>query len=492
MTLNHEVARIRSFQPVVDTAHLKTPFHSQATPIIRRIVLAAIILLLIPGCEQRPLLERLQSRGTLYIATVTGPLTCYMGEAGAAGLEYDLVNSFAQSLGLKPVFTVYANRYAAVHAVKAGREDMAAGFIPPSSKQKKGVYLSRKWQQATLAFAHTMGKKALAPEKTTDSPPVVAKNSYQAELLARKNIPKKLLGNISEEDILAQVARGRHAYTLSSTAQLSAHANLLPHLVPGASLEEPAGVHWLFGRSFDASLRDAADSFLYLQEQGGKLQQLHDKYISKLPTRDFVTRRDFWKHVQDRLPKYLELFKQAGEETGIDWRLLAAIGYQESHWNAKAVSPTGVRGIMMLTKATAKQQEITNRLDPAQSIIGGARHLLWMEKRIPPRIQGNELLWFTLASYNIGYGHLEDARILTQRQKGDPDKWEDIKQRLPLLAKKEYYKTLKHGRARGSEPVIYVENIRYYYNLLVYWDNKTNGRDCSTPASDYLRLALKN
>jgi len=145
---------------------------------------------------------------------------------------------------------------------------------------------------------------------------------------------------------------------------------------------------------------------------------------------------------------------------------------------------------MMLTKDTARQQKVSNRLDPAQSILGGARHLLWMEKRIPPRIHGDDLLWFTLASYNIGYGHLEDARVLTQRQGGNPDSWESVKQRLPLLAKKAYYESLKHGKARGKEPVIYVRNIRYYYDLLVRWDNASNGRDCTITTQR--RLALKN
>ena len=136
---------------------------------------------------------------------------------------------------------------------------------------------------------------------------------------------------------------------------------------------------------------------------------------------------------------------------------------------------------MMLTQDTARQQKISNRLDPAQSIPGGARHLLWMEARIPDHIQGEDLLWFTLASYNIGYGHLEDARVLTERQGGNPDSWEDVKQRLPLLSKEKYYRTVKHGKARGGEPVAYVENIRYYYRLLVYWDNAERGLDCTSP-----------
>jgi len=336
-----------------------------------------------------------------------------------------------------------------------------------------------------------MGKTRFNPGTMPTTPVVVPRDGYAEELLSHEQLAAHPLEGPAEESVLALVNMGLFDYSLTNQAQLKGHANLLPRLVPGRTLENPLGVRWLFSRFYDSSLRERANVFLKRQEDNGFLLRLRDKYIEALPTRDFVTRRDFWKHVQDRLSKYRDLFKQAGKETGIDWRLLAAIGYQESHWQAKAKSPTGVRGIMMLTKDTARQQKISNRLDPAQSILGGARHLLWMEERVPDHIRGEDLLWFTLASYNIGYGHLEDARILTQRQGGNPDLWEDVKKRLPLLSEKKYYSTLRHGRARGGEPVAYVENIRYYYRLLVYWDHAEQGLDCSSETAQR-RLALKN
>ena len=165
------------------------------------------------------------------------------------------------------------------------------------------------------------------------------------------------------------------------------------------------------------------------------------------------------------------MFETAGAEMGVDWRLLAAIGYQESHWRPEAVSPTGVRGIMMLTRSTAKQMGIKDRHDPEQSIIGGAKYLRVVEKKIPQRIQEPNRLWLTLAGYNIGFGHLEDARILTQRDGANPDLWLEVKQRLPLLAQKAYFETVRHGFARGQEPVDYVDNIRNYYDMLVWFTN---------------------
>ena len=146
------------------------------------------------------------------------------------------------------------------------------------------------------------------------------------------------------------------------------------------------------------------------------------------------------------------------------------MGYQESHWRANAVSPTGVRGLMMLTHATAKQLGVRDRTNPKQSILGGARYLQSLIRRLPERISGEDRLWLAIASYNVGMGHVEDARVLTERQGSNPNLWHQVKRRLPLLRQKRYYRTLKYGYARGNEPVTYVDNIRYYYDMLTWYE----------------------
>ena len=459
----------------------------------QRAALLVLLLLFLAGCEQPPLLERLKARGVLKIATVPGPLTCRLGEHGPEGIEYELAGAFARSLQLRPEFRVYRTRASALEALQRGEVQMVAAARQPSSSDRDHFLLSRPWHSEPLVFASTMGGARIRnPARPPKELVVVPARSLQEEVLERlaPPFPRFALPDSPEEEILEQVNRGLYHHTLVDAALLRVWKTLRPRLVRGAVLSPAHGFHWYFSRLHDTSLRDAADRFLD-SPQGRRLaEELLRRQVTDLPSRDFVTLRDFWKHLEERLPQYEGLFRKAGEETGIDWRLLAAIGYQESHWRAKAVSPTGVKGIMMLTRSAARREGVKNRLDPAQSIAGGARHLLWMERRIPERIQGLDRLWLTLASYNIGYGHLEDARVLTQRGGGDPDRWEDVKRFLPLLAKEKYYRTLKHGKARGGEPVVYVENIRYYYRLLVWWDNRRRGLDCTS--EDYPRLALKN
>jgi membrane-bound lytic murein transglycosylase F len=160
------------------------------------------------------------------------------------------------------------------------------------------------------------------------------------------------------------------------------------------------------------------------------------------------------------------MFRKYAKKYDLDWRMLVAIGYQESLLNPDAVSPTGVRGLMMLTRKTAKEMGIKNRLDPENSIKGGAKYFDITRKSIPDEVKEPDRTWFALAAYNVGFYHLEDARIITEKRGLDPNKWLDVKTSLPLLAQRKWYKDTKYGYARGWEPVRYVENIRSYYDIL--------------------------
>ncbi len=184
---------------------------------------------------------------------------------------------------------------------------------------------------------------------------------------------------------------------------------------------------------------------------------------SQLPSYEIQT---FLKHITARLPHYRDEFQQAEEQTGIPWVLLASMSYQESKWNRRAISPTGVRGLMMLTRSTAADLGIQNRLDPKKSIAGGARYLSHLFDRLPDTIQTSDRMFLALASYNVGIGHVRDAQLLGQRLGKNPNRWEDMKEVLPLLAKKKYYQDLPHLYARGWEPVHYVKRIREYQKIL--------------------------
>ena len=215
----------------------------------------------------------------------------------------------------------------------------------------------------------------------------------------------------------------------------------------------------------------AAQRYLTQAKADGTTAKLEDRFYGHVEQFNLYAARSFMRHLDDRLPLYEGLFKEAEDNSGFDWRLLAALAYQESLWDPQAISPTGVKGLMMLTNDTARQMGISDRTDPSQSISAGAAYLRRTHARIPDRIPEPSRTWMALAAYNVGFGHLEDARVLTQRQGGDPDNWQDVKQRLPLLAKSAYADQLRYGNARGGQAVVYVRHIRRYYDLLVWAEN---------------------
>lgn len=419
-----------------------------------------------------PLVERIKASGELRVATRNSGTTLYEGSEGLTGLEYDLVQLFADELGVKAHFIIPESFDDLLPAVINGDAHLAAAGLTVTPERQSIIRFGPHYQEITQQVIYRSGTKR--PRKIEDlldkKLHILAGSSHEEELLRlRKTYP--VLKWTSHDDLesaeLLQMVEDRKIdFTIADSNEFSVSRRFMPHIKVGFNLTEPQPLAWAMAHAEDASLYQAMEKFFNRIRKDGTLPQLIERHYGHIGRLNFVELRTFVRHLENRLPKYREYFEKAAEITGLDWRLLAAIGYQESHWNPKAKSPTGVRGIMMLTLTTAKQMKIKSRLDPEQSIIGGAKYLRSIKKRLPERIPEPDRLWFTLAGYNVGFGHLEDARILTEQLDGDPDKWAEVKQHMPKLSLKKWYKNLKRGYARGKEPVNYVDNIRAYYELL--------------------------
>jgi len=283
--------------------------------------------------------------------------------------------------------------------------------------------------------------------------------------------------DMGTEELIELVDQGVADYMLGDSHEIALQRRFFPELRIAFELGKPKLLRWAYKRSEDHSLDKAVRQFFDQIRNNGQLEQLIHRYYSHVARFNYSDIQTFLEHAKQRLPKYRGLFEKIARQEGLEWQLLAAIGYQESLWNEKAKSPTGVRGLMMLTRNTARHVGIKNRLDPEQSVLGGARYFKQVLKKIPERIPQPDRTWLALAAYNVGFGHLEDARKITEMNDGDPDKWIDVKKSLPLLSRKKWYKKTKHGYARGYEPVKYVENIRKYYELLVWMDKRAQGED---------------
>ena len=440
-----------------------------------RLVLLLLLTGLVAGCtDPPPVLERIQAAGELVVVTRNSPTTYYEGPEGIKGLEYDLVQLFAEELKVKARVVLADSLLDIIGMVTDGSVHIAAAGLAVLPSRETRVKFAPSYQEITPQVVYRAGNRR--PKSVTDlvdsQLEIMAGSSHEVALRRFKKQYPELTWqahlDLESEQLLYLVREQVIDYTVANSNEVALNRRYYPELRVAFDLTEPLELAWALPHSPDSSLYDEVTRFFEKIKQDGTLDQLLERYYGYVESLNLVDNRTFQRHVAQRLPVFVTHFLTAEEETGLDWRLLAAIGYQESHWNPEAVSPTGVRGIMMLTMDTAKRLQVVDRSDPEESILGGARYMRMVENKIPERIPEPDRLWFTLAGYNVGFGHLEDARILTQTQGADPDKWADVKQRLPLLSQKKWYETTRHGYARGREPVTYVDNVRSYYDLLTW------------------------
>jgi membrane-bound lytic murein transglycosylase F len=438
-----------------------------------RLVLLLLPLLLLGCSEPKNQLERVKQEGKLIVLTRNAATTYYEGPDGPTGMEYDLARGFADELGVKLEMRVAHNVSDVLARLAEGQAHFAAAGLTATAPRKLWARFTPPYQKITQQLVYRVGTRRPKSLAEIDGIlEVTAKSSHEEQLhklhSRYRNLSWLENSEMESEELLTMVWEKLIDYTVADSNEVAMNQRFYPELRVAFDISEPQPLAWAFPKFRDGSLHRAASDYFEKLKQNGRMAQLIERYYGHLDDFDYVGTRTYMRHIRTRLPDYRELFEYSAAEFGLDWRLLAATAYQESHWDPAAVSPTGVRGIMMLTQLTAGELGVEKRTDPVQSIRGGALYLSRMVKKVPERVKEPDRSWLALAAYNIGYAHLEDARIITQKQGGDPDSWKDVKERLPLLRKRKWYRQTKHGYARGNEAVLYVENIRSYYDILVW------------------------
>jgi len=443
--------------------------------------LACLALLTSCSWFHRNQLDSVLKSGELTLLTYVGATTYYETPEGPAGFEYDLAKAFADYLEVD-LRVVIAPRFGdLIPRLARGDADFAAGLTINDARRTQ-VRFTSPYQEIRQQVVYRLNNPR--PTKIEDligrEIEVHAGTSYADRLAELKQTYSALKWTESQErqtdHLLQMVWEGLLDLTVADSNVVALNSQYFPELQVAFDLQKPEPLAWAFPNTADTSLYDAAMQFLAEQRQSGVLAQLIDRYYGPASRSNFINLTVYRLRIQNRLPHYQRLLEQAAKKYQLDWRLLAATGYQESYWDPSVTSPTGVRGFMMLTKETAEELGV-DRLDPASSIEGGARYLRYLLDRLPERIESPDRLWFALAAYNVGINHLEDARILTQKQGGDPDKWNDVKERLPLLSEPKYYSKAKYGYCRGIEPVRFVNRVRTYYDVLAKLDEEEKSKN---------------
>lgn len=413
----------------------------------------------------------IRARGELVILTRNAPTSYYEEHDEPTGPEYDMARAFARYLGVKAKFVVLDSTAEILQALRAGRGDVAAAGLTRTRARRADFLFGPTYQQVRQQVVCRRGGKR--PRSVADLPDtqlvVAADSSYVERLTALKRSYPKLRWRTdperSSEELLEAVWRRTIECTVADSSIVAINRRYYPELIVAFDLTKPQPLAWAMPRT-DRALQRAVDKWFAGYRRSGALAQTLNKYYGYIRLFNYVDTSVFLRRIRTRLPRFRAIFERAAHDAKLDWPLLAAQSYQESHWNPRAVSPTGVRGIMMLTLHTARELNVKSRLNARQSIFGGARYLAQLRARLPKSIREPDRTWFALAAYNIGLGHIRDARALARRLGRNPNRWSSVAQVMPLLARERYYRTLKHGYARGGEPVQYVNRIRNYRNLL--------------------------
>lgn len=436
------------------------------------------IALLLAGCnlsQPTSQLEQIRARGELRVGTVYGPTSYYQRDNIAQGYDYELAKAYADWLGVRLDMSPMDSASAIEQGLHHGDLDLAAGAIAITPERRKGMRFGPGYYQVSPKLVYRQGTAKPKSFADLKGRLVIAAGSASEEQLRQlkaryPNLTWEVSRTADHEELLRQVAEGKIDYTIVHDTILARIQRYYPDLAEGLTLENDYQVGWAMAKLPDDTLYASVIDFFGQRFLDGTIAQLDEKYFGHVQNFDFVDTRTFLKRAKTLLPKYQSLFKaHAGK---LDWRLLAALSYQESHWNPDARSYTGVRGMMMLTENTARSLGVKDRTHPEESIAGGARYLHQLIEQVPDSVPEDEKFWFALTAYNIGYGHMMDARRLAKMRGKNPDSWSDVKDVLPLLQESRWHRKVRYGYARGGEARNYVNNVRQYYQSLLWLDNE--------------------
>lgn len=439
-----------------------------------RCVLLLAALLISSGCDglkTQDDLGALKSRGELVLITRNNVACYYEGPNGPAGFEHDLARRFADFLGVELRVEVVEEEADMIAALKSGQGDIMATGSPIGSVSARQLSLGPGYLEVTQQVVGRRGGPDInEPAGLSGYTLWMTAGSARMDdfQVLHRQVPDvgcQILTAYSSEDLLQMVWKRALPLAVVDSNLVSMTHHDYPELVVLMPLGPPRQLRWATDPN-DRRLSGALAAWFSRTDTREMVNGLVEHYYSHLEDFDYVDLVRYRRRIKTRLPKYRRHFESAAHKFRLDWKLVAAQAYQESHWDPKATSYTGVRGIMMLTQETAAAMALDDRTDAETTIFAGTRYLARLHRRLSRAIPEPDRTFMALAAYNIGYGHLQDARTLAKRLGKSETSWYSIRAMLPLLQQKKYYATLPHRYARGKEAVTYVDRIRTYYQML--------------------------
>ncbi|MES0362343.1 MAG: membrane-bound lytic murein transglycosylase MltF [Desulfobacteria bacterium] len=433
-------------------------------------VLSFVGLLCLAACGKNRALERILESGTITVITRNNAHCYYTYRDQDMGFEYDLAKAFADFLGVELKVKVSESWDRLLPSLDKGDGEFVAASMTIIPSRLKFVDFSKEYlpvkqmvithkKNTTIKVIKDLEGRAVHVRKET---------SYEERLRTLKqgglDIRIKAHRDVLTEELIEAVAEGEVEVTIADSNVALLNRRYYPDIRIAFPIEKPQSLGWAVKRG-EKALLNKINEFFEATQEDGTFKGIYNRYFARAETFDHLDIRRFHERIETRLPMYEKAIKQAADLYGFDWRLVAALIYQESQFSPWAKSFSGVRGLMQLTLPTAQEMGVNNRLNPKESIMGGVRYLRQLHDLYDKAPEPDRTL-IALAAYNVGKGHVLDARRLASRRSLDPNKWSSLAKTLPLLRQRKYYKNSRFGYCRGREPVFHVQNILTYYDIL--------------------------
>jgi len=439
-------------------------------PVTKRLLFMVMVLMCVFACSRNEAMKRIEETGTITVITRNNAHCYYTYRGQDMGFEYDLAKAFADYLGVELKVKVAQSWDDLLPSLEEGVGDFVAASMTITPSRSDMADFSREYlsvQQKVIVHKNNTKIRTVA-DLDGKSVHVRRGTSYEERLRELKqeglDIRIVLHEDVLTEALIEAVADRKIDITIADSNVAFLNRRYYPDIRIAFPVEIPQFLGWAVANGERALLRKINKFFKKIKEDG-TFEDIYNRYYANVERFDHLDIKRFQERIETRLPRYEKVIREASDRYGFDWRLVAALIYQESQFNPWAKSFSGVRGLMQLTLPTAEDMGIDNRINPRESIMGGVRyfrelHDLYDKASEPDRTR------IALAAYNVGKGHVLDARRIASRKNLDPNKWTSLEKTLPLLSEPRHYKKSRFGYCRGREPVIHVQNIVTYYDIL--------------------------
>jgi len=421
-------------------------------------------------------LAEIKKRKVLRVLTRNNAATYFLWRGELMGFEYELARRFAKRLGVRLEMIVTPSREALTQWLLEGKGDMIAASITiPKNSDNSPLRYSRPYDKVyELVVGRTVEDEVDDINALKGRSFHVRKSSSYWRTLSELNknngigLKIKTAPEFEEtEEIISKVATGGYDLTLSDSNIMDIELTWRDDVKGILNLGEEMTYGWVV-REDTPKLLEAINNYIRKEYRGEFYNITRRKYFEKSKTIKKRLEQRVDRGDNNALSPYDDYAKEYADIYRFDWRMVVAQMYQESRFDPNAKSWAGARGLMQIMPRTAKQLGIKNIKDPKQSVKAGVKYLDWLRDRFDAELSVKDRMWFTLAAYNAGAGHVHDARSLARKMGWESNRWfGNVERAMLLLSKRKYSKKAKHGYVRGSEPVKYVREIRDRYQAYI-------------------------